>query len=91
MPRKKSGEGMTTTAARSRQSAMSTGGMSMSSYKASGSRATCSSSCSAEQIRERAYYIYLERQRTNQYGDPTSDWYQAEQELNGAALTASEV
>ena len=33
------------------------------------------------QIRERAYYIYLERGGT--VGDPLTDWLQAEQELNG--------
>lgn len=33
------------------------------------------------QIRERAYYIYLERGAA--LGDPLADWLQAEQELNG--------
>jgi hypothetical protein len=32
------------------------------------------------QIRERAYYIYLER--GGAMGDPVSDWVQAERELN---------
>jgi hypothetical protein len=32
------------------------------------------------QIRERAYYIYLER--GSALGDPLTDWLQAEQELN---------
>jgi hypothetical protein len=35
------------------------------------------------QIRERAYYIYLERRGAA--GDPVADWYRAERELNGAA------
>jgi len=35
------------------------------------------------QIRERAYYIYLERHGAA--GDPVTDWYRAERELNGAA------
>jgi hypothetical protein len=34
------------------------------------------------QIRERAYYIYLERRGA--VGDPVTDWYRAERELNGA-------
>ncbi|MBU0616184.1 MAG: DUF2934 domain-containing protein [Planctomycetes bacterium] len=32
------------------------------------------------QIRERAYYIYLER--GGAAGDPVADWFQAERELN---------
>ena len=35
------------------------------------------------QVRERAYYIYLERHGT--VGDPVADWHRAERELNGAA------
>jgi len=34
-----------------------------------------------EQIRERAYQIYLARNGAP--GDPTADWYQAERELRG--------
>ena len=37
--------------------------------------------CSKEQIRERAYYIYLERR--GYPGNPIDDWHQAEMELNG--------
>jgi hypothetical protein len=40
------------------------------------------------QIRERAYYIYLERGDAR--GDPIADWYQAERELNGTATRARE-
>jgi hypothetical protein len=32
-----------------------------------------------EQVRDRAYFLYLERGRTN--GDDQADWYRAEQEL----------
>ncbi len=35
------------------------------------------------QVRERAYYIYLERH--GMVGDPVADWHRAERELNGAA------
>jgi len=37
------------------------------------------------QIRERAYFIYLERRAGG--GDPVGDWLRAEQELNAAANT----
>ena len=36
-----------------------------------------------DQIRERAYYIYLER--GGAAGDPFADWFQAEHELQGPA------
>jgi len=35
-----------------------------------------------EQVRDRAYFLYLERGRTN--GDDQADWYRAEQELLGS-------
>lgn len=92
MPRKKSGEGTTTTSARPRQSTISSSGLSMSgAMKTASSRVASKSCCSMEQIRERAYYIYLERQRRNQSGDPISDWCQAEQELNGSAIVTAEL
>jgi hypothetical protein len=47
-------------------------------------RSACDAS--AEQIRARAYEIYQARSCSGICGDPTSDWLQAEQELNGAAL-----
>ncbi len=34
-----------------------------------------------EQIRQRAYQIFLSRQREDVPGDPVSDWVRAEQEL----------
>ena len=83
MARRKSTEGVTTTATRRREKAPSSGTMMMSgSYNASG-RGTATMTCTADQIRERAYYIYLERQQSNRSGDPVSDWCQAEHELNG--------
>jgi hypothetical protein len=36
---------------------------------------------SEEQIRNRAYQIYLSRVREDVPGDPVSDWVRAEQEL----------
>lgn len=39
--------------------------------------------CTEAQIRERAYYIYLER--GDAAGDPVADWHQAERELNSVA------
>lgn len=36
------------------------------------------------QVRERAYYIYLERQ--GGISDPMADWFQAELELNKATI-----
>ncbi|HVZ93397.1 MAG TPA: DUF2934 domain-containing protein [Phycisphaerales bacterium] len=38
----------------------------------------------AERIRTRAYEIYQHRNGKGDPGDETSDWLQAEQELNGA-------
>ena len=38
-------------------------------------------------IRERAYYIFLER--GGRGGDPAADWFQAEQELTGQAARQS--
>jgi hypothetical protein len=38
-----------------------------------------------EQIRNRAYEIYVKRNGKGATGDATSDWLQAERELNGAA------
>ena len=40
------------------------------------------------QIRERAYYVYLEREGT--VGDAVADWYQAERELNRMMTGAGE-
>jgi len=40
------------------------------------------------QIRERAYYIYLERH--GRVGDAVADWYQAERELNRMVTGAGE-
>lgn len=34
-----------------------------------------------EQVRQRAYQIFLSRQREGVPGDPISDWVRAEQEL----------
>jgi hypothetical protein len=34
-----------------------------------------------EQVRQRAYQIFLSRQREGVPGDPVSDWVRAEQEL----------
>lgn len=34
-----------------------------------------------EQVRQRAYEIFLSRQREEVPGDPVSDWVRAEQEL----------
>ena len=42
--------------------------------------------CTEAQIRERAYYIYLER--GDAAGDPVADWHQAERELNSMAAGA---
>lgn len=39
------------------------------------------SCCTDDQVRERAYYIFLERQDIA--GNPADDWFQAERELNG--------
>ena len=36
---------------------------------------------SEEQVRKRAYQIFLSRQREGVPGDPISDWVRAEQEL----------
>lgn len=89
MARKKIGEGAATMTARPHQGSAGTGGLKMtSSFQAQGSRSTKSMSYSAEQIRERAYYIFLERQRLNQSGDSVSDWCQAEHELSGAMAYA---
>jgi hypothetical protein len=84
MARKKIGEGVTTTVARPRENTMGSGAVMMAgSYKSSSRGIAPSMTCSAEQIRERAYYIFLERQKTNRTGDSVSDWCQAEHELNG--------
>ena len=40
-----------------------------------------------DDIRRRAYEIYLDRQHTGQSGTPTTDWEQAEREL-GARTNA---
>ena len=40
------------------------------------------------QVRERAYYIYLERH--GRVGDAVADWYQAERELNRMVTGAGE-
>jgi len=39
---------------------------------------------SEDQIRERAYYIFLERGRGGRLGDALGDWLQAEHELSSA-------
>jgi glycosyltransferase involved in cell wall biosynthesis len=41
-----------------------------------------------EQIRKRAYELYLARARTGAAGDPTTDWLQAERELRTATTPA---
>ena len=38
-----------------------------------------------DDIRRRAYEIYLDRQHTGQSGTPTTDWEQAERELRARA------
>ena len=43
----------------------------------------------AEQIRRRAYEIYLARCATSGTGDPVSDWAQAEQELMSVTRSSS--
>jgi hypothetical protein len=43
----------------------------------------------AERIRTRAYEIYQKRNGNGSSGDATSDWLEAERELNGAAAEPS--
>ncbi|MGE3109637.1 MAG: hypothetical protein AB7G11_14635 [Phycisphaerales bacterium] len=38
--------------------------------------------CSADDVRRRAYEIYLTRQATGRLGSPESDWCEAEKELS---------
>lgn len=85
MPRKKTGDEETSQAITQRKSANPRSGVTRASARV-GSKSTASTSApryTDEQIRERAYYIFLEHRGTS--GSPADDWCRAERELNGGA------
>ena len=85
MPRKGSGERATESPVATRKTATQRRPTRVSKKATATTRENTPASLREEQIRERAYYIYLERNGAP--GDPAADWHQAECELRRAAVT----
>lgn len=88
MPRKASGERATDSPAASRNTTTTTTPTPRrvpraAKKSAATSVASATVGLTDEQIRERAYFIYLER--NGGPGDPIADWHQAERELRDSA------
>jgi hypothetical protein len=79
MQQKKSGERVTDYAAASRKTTARQRTARASGETLTKANAPASAVCTEEQIRQRAYYIYLARDGAP--GDPVADWCQAEREL----------
>ena len=85
MPRKKSGEA-TTKKSTARRNTTTTKRTTTRAAKTAAAKSVAMTPVvpyTEAQIRERAYFIHLERRGS---GDPVSDWLQAERELLGGTL-----
>ena len=89
MPRKKSGDAAARRPVTPRKASAGQGRTRRSGTSTHAGPAVTPSTmpCTEDQVRERAYYIFLERQDGR--GNPVEDWFQAERELNGGVSSTS--
>jgi len=78
MPRKQSGEPSAKKPARARKSPTAKRSVKTPASKTATTPQAPANSYNEEHLRERAYYIYLERRNSGHSGDQVFDWRQAE-------------